>query len=1546
MRRGLRRPHQLRNLGKAQSLQNGLKGKPHLQTELNDTMPSLPEINFSSIRAYGGSQRSGFEEFSVQLFRAKHGHPDNFYRVEGTGGDGGTEAFFPDKDGLEVGMQSKFFSALGRSQFRQIDKSVLTALSQHSKLKRYYVIVPRNRNASQITKWNTLVRAWKVVAKKNGNKRFELVWWGASELEDLLTSSEHEVRLRFWFGHPKFNQPWIDQINTTAIDDLDSRYTPNCHVRVEASRLLEALAKDTSFGRLLEKKTRAFGTPIRELVDKVYKADPAVGVAHSQLKTSWEEVIQSLAGIPSSIPLLSSVLTSCDALHDALSALASALEDAKYGNPENHQLGGRTTLRKISDAAELLSEFRSFLRRHIPSEKQFLLLTGDAGSGKSHLLAQAVRDARANHRCALLALGEYFTTPDELWSQLLLKWQWKGSVDDLLSCLQNMAEITGKPTLLCVDAINEGERVAWRAHATSFAASLLPYPQVKLVLSCRSDFVPLSLPPKLAKKEDETWGYFHHEGFGSSLFHAVSIYLKGYGIKTEHFPPLMAELENPLFLKTLCEAFAGQSLPAGPLSFQRVMKARVDGLKAKLLKERDISEENTQRAIQAMVDAFAQKAGRALSRSEAKAILDPLSPDQHDSKSLYRLLCSNGFLVEVGQGMDAEMEQVQVRFPYERFSDYFLVDRMFKGLRTSNELAEAVKPDGRLSWLMERAIFFPHPGLLRMAAILLPERFGIELPDFLKEIGAKTSGTDAFLESLSWRSSEAFTERTGQLLEATLERIAKRGVTAGEQWAFLLELCSIPSHPFNADYLHAKLLPLKMPERDSWWTIPTAVADIGYGRIFEALKLLVVWTFRVEPQLLSDEQARLVAITLLWLLASNSKRLRFRATLGAIRILRNRCDVVVRLIDDFSSCNDPYVRERLMAIAAGVAMRERDTEALERLASSVFQNVFAQAEIEPNILLRDFARTVLECALAKGCLPPSISADTFRPPYHSKWPAVKSLDALKKIQGGHGWDHIRQSAHPEAGGDGLMYGDWGRYEMQSAILQFFSARLGKPLPKINHHASFSKGSHLFDPAIAYRWILQRVHQLGWSEKRFGEFDCGEVLHGRQQVDVEQFKVERVGKKYQWIAFYELLAYLTDHFQMRDDRHEPAAVPYDGPWQIDLRGFDPSMSLDDPFGDDLEDDLEVDEECWWAQSIKPFSDEALCRNRKGWVETSDVGDISKLLLPACSASDQTRLLLLGCFHQWSEPLSFHQLASDKGRLKMWIHVRSWLVPKPLKNEFLKRVQKIHFWGHGCDWVTLNLSQGWLGTYPWGPENHSVAEDCEGDHRWLHGIEIPFVHTLCCWGPEDDRSLIPSPQLIELLGVQWSGERADFVNKRGKVVVCTAPNRRRYDADVSMVSKDELVKAIAMSDQDIVWTIVGERSCWDGKNHVTKSEGQFSAVYHLEGDDLKGGITRHMVLPIPRVAPQAREIDPRMKKLHQFIFGLKPGEAAEFAKVIKGELKALRGKFVQRKSAKRKLAQRKSPQRKSPRRKSVQRKSVQRKSPRRRSVHGKSTRKKSG
>ncbi|EOD3882483.1 ATP-binding protein, partial [Staphylococcus aureus] len=101
-------------------------------------------------------------------------------------------------------------------------------------------------------------------------------------------------------------------------------------------------------------------------------------------------------------------------------------------------------------------------------------------------------------------------------------------------------------------------------------------------------------------------------------------------------------------------------------------------------------------------------------------------------------------------------------------------------------------------------------------------------------------------------------------------------------------------------------------------------------------------------------------------------------------------------------------------------------------------------------------------------------------------------------------DKIKNSMTTEYGRGTGAYGDFGRYVFGYAVRNWVKG--------------FKSDQDLSNIA------LMRIFEMGYDAKLHGEFDMWV-----NRYDNFNNSIERISKKYQWIAYYEILAKLVDKF---------------------------------------------------------------------------------------------------------------------------------------------------------------------------------------------------------------------------------------------------------------------------------------------------------------------------------------------------------------------------------------------------------------------------------
>ena len=244
------------------------------------------------------------------------------------------------------------------------------------------------------------------------------------------------------------------------------------------------------------------------------------------------------------------------------------------------------------------------------------------------------------------------------------------------------------------------------------------------------------------------------------------------------------------------------------------------------------------------------------------------------------------------------------------------------------------------------------------------------------------------------------------------------------------------------------------------------------------------------------------------------------------------------LVIESLSINDPYIPERMLAATYGVAMaRQYDFKytSFTRDMLPLYGRKLYETMFKPNaqystthILARDYARRTIDIALIHH--PDLLTANEQRyitPPF---------------TQGG-----IREWGESE---------DRNADEYQDGNLplhiDFANYTLGR-LVKGRSHYDFEHDEYKRVRAN----IFWRIYGLGYSLERFGEIDKwlahDNLRYGRS---ADGRKTDRYGKKYSWIAFYELAGFRQDEGLLPEyyDTGRPLEADIDPSFPIKQREY--------------------------------------------------------------------------------------------------------------------------------------------------------------------------------------------------------------------------------------------------------------------------------------------------------------------------------------------------------------------------------------------------------
>lgn len=1374
-----------------------------------------PDIRFSDIRSLDGKQSQGFEELCVQLLPWLVIEPiERVIRVEGRGGDGGVEAIAVTGSGLYVGLQSKFFSGLGKPQWEQVDKSVKTAIAQHPELVRYLVCVPLERTPAQIRKWDGLVANWREL-----NPILSVEWVGLSELFGHLLKPDAYHLKTYWFSCPEFSTEWASAQTQVAIRQLHDRYTPQLHQLTSAEERLEFLTVLDS-ARAEHKKqcselVIAWRRVLRNFQDEIRKQD--VSVDFTALQATFNDMLVAICEGDLSEHRNDLVVTL-----GTLGEKAEQLVERIFPGEKKYP-GPYWEFRKSSKLEDSLIQSEQMIKAvssYVHAQRQTLwVLTGEAGSGKSHLLADLARKLLADGRACLLMVGERFATGTVLSDQIpnLLSWNWP--LGDLLTCLSTHATITGKTAILMVDAINESPvRGLWRRELLQLTSQISAYPKVRLLVSCRTDRLDSSLPPGMLNE----YNTIRHNGFDLKFHEAVQAYFNGYNVTSPQFPTLTSEFQNPLFLKTLCEAYQGKTLPLGSLTFVGVLNAWENRIAEDIERKLDCPQRATQRAVEEIVLSLAQSDAKQIPADTADGICQRHFSDQRASHSLYRHLNSEGLLQEIeSQG------EVLARLQYERFSDVRIAQMVLINIQTKQQWLVHWQTTFLPSRIDGQGLDWGIRSELTAYALLLPDAVGVEIvecpigknvkPDWARQ-DAKQILWDAWLGALPWRSLSPGDQKIPRLFAIWASQVNDLRLV----WEQLFQFACIPDHPLNADYLHKHLNELDLPTRELEWTVPLAQEDPTDQTDGSVVGPFFYWADAAVGKA-SNKQVQLAAHVLLWLTSSPNRSLRDRATDVAIRLLA-ACQqagmVCTHLLNNFWTVNDPYVKERLLAVMCGVLPRLSESSAKQNI-EFVLRHFWQVDDVTPHILQREYAAFLVRHGCETGLISKEHLALLNHWPQKAK-PEVWTEEQVDIYDKNPAYASIAHSLRPEEMG---WYGDFGRYTMGAAVHQFADDERAEPAT-----AGLGRGGNEHDARFARRYIWQRVIELGWTPGRFSEFERGLGYSHRMS---HEKRIERISKKYQWIGLHEYLGHLSDALLYRE--WNASLRPLRGAWELYARDYQPECALG------VEQKQLKNNSTWWLDnSIIPALSSV--NEKRAWVQSTFQPFNQYLKV----AHEQRQWVVLHAHFDLEEENEFGVNQEDTAKMSQWIDVRALLLPRANFQKRLANLKSRNFFGDGCD--VPHIPQHWVTEYPWHHSFQELDKECLNNRTWFDRMSKKgFFFPVCEILGDDRRVLLPAPSLHRGLGAVLghplsapliiSSESIEIFDHSGCCIVKT------YAQNDALLIVDEaaLVKYLTEQGLTLVWAVLSEKSAWNGSNHVGGLANQ-SAVYVLAPDgSISGGHT---------------------------------------------------------------------------------------------------------
>ena len=946
-----------------------------------------------------------FERWCRQTYSSQLLH---IYSLDGSGGDGGVEAFAELHSGAVIGLQAKWFrERLNASRGTQIRASLSQAVSRHPKLAKYIVVVPHDLSDAKKPKEKSERDRWEELTTWAGQHypSVSVEYWGDTAVEGQLIANEDLSA--FWFPRSTIKLAnFSDLVARVCEVWFSERYLPDLHcvghIDLAVSRHLHLAPIRTGLLQRLRQPHDAVRSGIREVhrLSRLPDFGPnqlsrltiiAKALTELEALAGYAEQMRKAWSTGSLKPMLPTPPRdwNIDATGELCSLLAD-LDKKSVTHAPSHQclkvLKG--VLVEVDALATLCVEFAEM--------QQPLAVIGRPGIGKTHSLV-ACAQRHAEHGMPVLLIPARSEDPQKRWASILCEAMdlsgW--SAAEALAAIEAATHVAdsrfrGKfmdgdqpvalgpsRALIVIDGLEESPHASqWQHRLAELASMVKEQGRIVIVCATRDETARVCLGTP-----QHRWHVEHVYASSSlNLGELFRKYCRHYGIDVGALTWLGWALRNALGIRLFCELNKNSTMRAGHVvatTIPQLLREKITRLEEELRVHATLGWPPAEQVLPRVLRAIAAHFVGGDVPLRHDGAVDLMRAAHGDITFMTRgradhilVGCrTHGILDSWRVPADDPLcaDEWVYRLAFNVITDYVLADEIAKRMLSS-------KPH-------ERKEFFPpvllgRPSTSAMVVAMLAQQ-----------------DVHVVLEGI-WDDHFA-PEQLGQWqLRAVADLPAPKALMFHD-WikiAFVRSMTScrrvlaelvvpsarIPGSPYGSGFVDQVLREYSAAARDVFWSGPDYLPD-NHGAPWEGR---ASWPLS-GIHLTADDKHDGLPLLLAWSCTSlvKARRREARAALSAWGGA-NPIEMAA-LIRRITTANDGQMIEDVFIAAAGAAMKSRDREGLLALAMSCDAMLFSpNAEAAThNAITRNAARVIVERAAVLDCEVPADLLSRARPPY-------------------------------------------------------------------------------------------------------------------------------------------------------------------------------------------------------------------------------------------------------------------------------------------------------------------------------------------------------------------------------------------------------------------------------------------------------------------------------------------------------------------------------------------------------------------------------------
>lgn len=965
--------------------------------------------------------------------------------------------------------------------------------------------------------------------------------WDDDDIENLL-SGDGIIFRHTYFGELILSPAELARRHNESIQPIKNRWVPDIHQEIDAERKIRRMLGEAgSWDQLINIGESLLNT-VKIITENETNIPPKLLQTTQTFKKSCSAFADTLIDFHRLL-----AIGDLDIIQQKLTERKVLINHNIRKTPRDFRkwnlslaLEITNTLDDMCVAQRLLDRVEDYIGVNL------VALLSDSGDGKTQLAAQLTAPT-ADRPAGILFHGRDLhkgQNLDALASHFTIHGTPIESFEKLVVSLDATGKRTGKRLPIVIDGLNEAENPRdWKAPLSKVSELLKDYPNILLICTLRTGerkiqnkfgqaqhntnnrelFAVMSLPDDIRKLETE--------GFGGDFDNALKKYFKYYKIRSGDAEIPTELLQHPLTLRIFCEVTNPKRVsevnvdyfPASlSLLFENYIKNACDRILQMTNLAHTYTSDELKLAIFNLGLSLWDGKRREINENDYKKMFTGSSLEWNNwDCNIINLFAQEGI---IHRNPSTKPHEFTISPVYDAMGGYII----------ANSLLQKNIHDLDLKWLDNDKIIELFTGndshylayniFISLVSLCPRQLNGVQL---WKKIRLPLKNT-----AIRYSTEIEQQNIDNDTIDAFKRFIQNNPIERKKIFSRLSATRSAVNHPFNSNFLNDLLKEMPVSIRDLSWT--EWIRSTQVKRINDIIATEKRWKNNLENRTKSD---RLRAKWFVWLLTSTNRQLRDIATRALYWYGRGDSEMLFEMSINSLNVNDPYVPERMVAASYGVAMAchtdiDNDLfvkKILPHYVKNIYNLMFKEGAkcCTTHIHMRDYASKTIQLA------------------------AFYNTDLFSE-------EEVKNCNPQYQHGNNIIWGEKQTSKMEfyhtdsPFRMDFENYTIGRLVPKRNNYDYNNK-----DYQKIRSQILWRIEQLGWTKEKFSSID--RIISNSQNLPrsvSDANKIDRYGKKYSWIAYFEMTGILQDTGVLNNWNERSSSIDIDPsfPEPVNLHGL--------------------------------------------------------------------------------------------------------------------------------------------------------------------------------------------------------------------------------------------------------------------------------------------------------------------------------------------------------------------------------------------------------